>query len=340
MVSPRMMLSARRHLALTTASLFIAALALISGPPAGAIDRLELPTPIGSGAGIPDEHAPVRTTSGVLRDAETASPIRDSCVGWRPTSALDTDDNSYTKVNESGAWSFDSSSAGPFLLSFYVARGGNCADPIDRSHRPSWFANQAFTSGDTDPVTARPPVGVTLTKVDAGTTGVVACLGVEELPGTCAIPDTALSGRVFGSGPEPIQQACVLAFGHAGFLSGAITDTDGRWSIPDLPVATPLVVGVLPPLDLGNGPCVFGDGMPASPAEGELQPEFYPNTWIDLADPRLVTQSYEYGAGRGARVLTDSVNGITVCLTTDAGDVVSRSACTATSPLLLFFGTR
>ena len=97
---------------------------------------------------------------------------------------------------------------------------------------------------------------------------------------------------------------------------------------------------MLPPFDLGSGPCVFGDGLPAPPAEDELQPEFYPNTWIDLADPRLVTQSYQYGASRRARVLTNSVDGINVCLTTDSGDVGSRGSCAPSSPLLLFFGAR
>ena len=218
MLNPRRNPSVRRHLALTTASLFITALALMGGPPAGAAGRVELPAPIASELATPDEKASVQTISGVLRDAETGSPIRDSCVGSRPASALDSDDNRYAKVNESGGWSVDSSSPGPFFLSFYVARAGNCADPIDGSYAPSWFENEAFTSGETDPLTARPPVGVTLTKVDAGATGVVACLGAEKLPDTCAVPDTTLSGRVVGTGPEPIRLACVLAFGQQGFL--------------------------------------------------------------------------------------------------------------------------
>ena len=104
------------------------------------------------------------------------------------------------------------------------------ARAIVRAHRrtyvPSWFENQAFASGDTDPLTARPPVGVTLTRIDAGATGVIACLGADELPDTCAVPDTTLSGRVVGTGPEPIRLACVLAFGQAGFLSGATTGAD------------------------------------------------------------------------------------------------------------------
>jgi len=53
-----------------------------------------------------------------------------------------------------------------------------------------------------------------------------------------------------------------------------------------------------------------------------------------------VTQSYEYGASRQARVLIDSVDGIDVCLTTDSGDVGSRASCAPSSPLLLFFGAR
>ena len=204
MVSPRNKPDARRHLALTTASLFVAALALMGSPLAGATHPVALPTPtrIRGRLRRPD-HAPVQTISGVLRDAETGSPIRDSCVGWRPTSALDTDDNRYTKVNESGGWSFDSSSTGPFFLSFYVASAGNCAEPIDDTYVPSWFENQAFASGDTDPLTARPPVGVTLTKVDAGATGVIACLGTDELPDTCAVPDTTLSGGWSAPGLNP-----------------------------------------------------------------------------------------------------------------------------------------
>ena len=324
--------SAPRHLVLITAALVVGTMTALVSPLAHATDPVRSPIPAGS--------APIQTTSGVLRDAQTGSPIQDGCVGWRPISALDTDHNHVTTVNESGAWSFDSSRAGSFFLFFYVASAGNCRNPVDLTYVPSWFENQPYASGDIDPLTALPPVGASLTKVAAGSTGVIACLGTDALPDTCAIPDTTLSGRVVGVGPKPIRLACVLAFGQAGFLGGAITDADGRWTIPDLPVDAPLMIGVLPPFDLGDGPCVFGDGLPAPPTEGELQPEFYGNTWIDLADPRLVTQTFAYGVDRGARVLTNSADGINVCLTTDPGNVAFRGSCAPTSPLLLFFGRR
>ena len=346
MASPTRKASARRNvplrdLALTTTALFIAASAIVSSPLANGMDAATSATPTGPVTAAdsrrattptsdvtdarPVTEAPIHTVSGVLRDARTGSQLRDGCVGWRSTSALDTDRNMYTEVNESGGWSFASSSPGPFFLSFHVASEGDCANTIDDSYLPSWFENRAFAPGGADPDTALPPVG--LTKVDGGTTGVVACLGTDRLPDACTVPDTTLSGRVVSGGSEPVPLACVIVFGRQGFLRGAITDRDGRWTIPDLPVDDAVIVGVLPPIDLGNGPCVFGEDALAPLGEGELQPEFYPDSWLDLSDPRLMTQAFDYGTGRGASVLTGSAVGVNVCLTTDPGDVMPRSSC-------------
>ena len=76
--------------------------------------------------------------------------------------------------------------------------------------------------------------------VNAGESGVVACLGADELPTDCAVPDTTLSGRVIGYGPVPINQACIFVFDESDAISQAITDADGRWSVTGLPNDYPL----------------------------------------------------------------------------------------------------
>ncbi len=134
---------------------------------------------------------------------------------------------------------------------------------------------------------------------------------------------------MFGVGRRPISQACIFALGSSGAVGQAITATDGRWTISGLPVNLPLAVGVIPPFDIGLGPC-RSNGVPPAPAAGQLQPEFYLNTWVNLADPGLEEDPYGVAIARGAQSITNSRSAIDVCLTTDAGTVVPRPSCDPT----------
>ena len=155
----------------------------------------------------------------------------------------------------------------------------------------------------------------------------MACLVPDGPPTACTAPNTTFSGRVVGAGLQPINQACIFALGLTGPVGQARTTPDGRWTIDDLPINFPLVVGVIPPFDVGEGPCVTEDGPPPVPPAGQLQPEFYPNTWANLADPALLENPYGWATARGAQSISNDRSGIDVCLTTDAGAVVPRPSC-------------
>lgn len=285
------------------------------------------PTP----SALPEEKAgdvgvqAVVATSGVLRDARTGAPIPNSCVGFRTADATSAN---YTNTREDGSWEiFTDDLNGPLNLAFYVVANGNDPNPcqgpvVSTDYQPSWYESQPFTG--TDPVNAEPPAAAI--EVAPGTSGIVACLAPDRLPTACAAPTTTISGRVVGAGPVPISQACIFALGEQGFLGGAITTTDGRWTISNLPIDLPFVVGVVPPFDVGEGPC-SSEGRPPAPRPGDLQPEFYRNTWVDLTDERLEDDAYGWATDHGAATISNSRSDIDVCLTTDAGSVVPRPSC-------------
>ena len=169
--------------------------------------------------------------------------------------------------------------------------------------------------------------------VNAGESGVVACLGADELPTDCAVPDTTLSGRVIGYGPVPINQACIFVFDESDAISQAIMTPTAAGRSPACRTTIPSIVGVLPPFAGKEGPCQFDDQGPPIPVDGELQPEFYANVWVDIESPALQNDPYGRGVERGAAVLENSTRGINVCLTKDEGTVTPRSSCTpASSP--------
>lgn len=126
------------------------------------------------------------------------------------------------------------------------------------------------------------------------------------------------------SSRRPADQGHDLAIG----LQHSVTGGDGRWKITDLPIDFPLVVGVMPPFDVGLGPC-RSEGPPPVPAVGQPQPEFFTNTWVDLDDEAVATDAYSWGIAHGAQSTTNSKSGIDLCLTTDPGTVVPRPPCVA-----------
>jgi hypothetical protein len=196
----------------------------------------------------------VTKTSGSLRDARTGMPINRSCVVLRSVAS----DRSFIVDVAFGRWSLQTEDPGPFQLGFFTIQNKNCSEPaLDDRYLPSWYQNQPFTG--TDPRAAVPPASSTA--VDAGSSGIVACLarthrGTGQLPTTCASPDIRFFGHVLRGRLHPINLACIVVLGQNGPPAGqAIADADGRWTVLGLPVDHPLVVRAFSPFAIGRGPC-------------------------------------------------------------------------------------
>ena len=159
----------------------------------------------------------------------------------------------------------------------------------------------------------------------------MACLAPAKLPTHCTAPTTTLSGRVVEKGPVPVSQACIFALGPSGPVGQTITGEDGRWTITDLPIEFPFVIGVIPPFDIGLGPCRPEDGPPPVPPAGHSTGDVYQHLG-DLADQALLSDPYGWGTARGAQSITNTRSGIDVCLTTDPGTVIPRPSCDAATP--------
>ena len=277
--------------------------------------------------------APTLTTSGVLREAATGAPLR-GCVLLDSTAQPGRHELVWT--NGDGSWQYTGNLPGPFALAFFTAANGDCNQSILNSPVPSWYENQPLSGNTVADLT--PPRGIT--DVPPGTTGIVACLGATALPtGPCVEPTVRLSGRALrpdpaGGAAVGVPQACVILLRDAPpdtepVVGFAIADDQGNWQVTGLPLATPLVVAVIPPFTGPDGPC-SSDGPPPAPPAGSLQPEFYRNAWIDLTDPDLPVAPYTWATAHGANPVTGSATGLDVCLTTDPGTLVPRPGCNPT----------
>jgi hypothetical protein len=315
-----------------------------SSTPEASVTSSPSPQPLPSRRGGNARIAAPITVSGVLRDATTGAPIRNSCVAWRPWWVTSTATNGTTRVEDEGRWWFDAGDPGPFYIAFYVTADGNCdAGTVltgKDDYRASWYSGQPFTG--TDPKTAQPPEKRSTKLVDAGS-DIVACLATQNAlptsPTECTIPDVTVSGRVVGFGPMPIFQACVVAFGANDMeLGHAISDADGRWKMSGLPIDYDFIVGVVPPFRTREGPCAGGDGdgFPPAPPPGALQPEFFEDTWADLSDQNLRRAPFAWATDPNsphpAGVMRNNQTGIDVCLTTETGRATERSSCDPATP--------
>ena len=228
----------------------------------------------------------------MLRDATTGAGLQGGCVAAFAVGSPGSP--SFSGVNGDGSWNVDPGAAGDYNLAFYTTSSGNCGDPIQGTPVPSWFENQPLNG--TDPSTIVPPGSATV--VAAGTSGIVACLGDTSLAQSCAEPNVELSGIVVTVNLVPVEGACIYILGPRS-VGQAITDAQGRWTVTGQPVASQLVVGVVPPFDAGNGPCVANTGPPPAPPPGALQPVFYKDIWIDLNNPALRQRRQRGRLGRG-----------------------------------------
>ena len=270
------------------------------------------------------------TTSGVLRDASTGAPIPNSCVVFSP--AAFPGQTNFNNVGINGQWSFTTAESGPFNLAFYTTANGDCSQPILPTPVPSWYINQPLSGTDEHVIT--PPPGATT--VDAGTSGIVACLGATALPtAACAVPPVVLSGHVDTTGPVPLANVCVFVLGSdRNGTAQTMTDAQGNWSISGLPTGFNVVVGFVPFFNGAAGPCQ-NDGPPPVPQAGQLQPVFYSNVWVDLADPNLLNDPYTWAVAHGATVLSAPTANVDACITNAAGTVVPRPSCTPTVPAVV-----
>jgi hypothetical protein len=275
------------------------------------------------------------TTSGVLLDATTGTAIPNSCVVFSPA-ALPGQTN-FTNVGGDGTWSFNTAESGPFNLAFYTTTNGDCSQPILPTPVPSWYINQPLSGTDENVIT--PPKGATT--VDAGTSGIVACLGETALPtAVCAVPSAVLSGHVDTTGPVPLANVCVFALDTSGNgVALAMTDAQGNWSISGLPAVFNVVVAFIPFFGGTGNPCgqnsSGGGGGPPVPPAGALQPVFYGNVWINLADPALQNDPYTWAVDHGAITLSAPTANVDACITNAAGTVVPRPSCTPSVPAVV-----
>jgi hypothetical protein len=264
------------------------------------------------------------TTSGVLLDAITGVAIPNSCVVFSP--AAFPGRTNYDSVGGDGTWSFTTAESGPFNLAFYTTVNGDCSQPILPTPVPSWYINQPLSGTDEHVIT--PPPGATT--VDAGTSGIVACLGATALPtAACAAPSVVLSGHVDTTGPVPLANVCVFVVDASGNGAEAMTDAQGNWSVSGLPTGFNVVVIFVPFFSGTKGPCQGNGGGsgPPVPGPGQLQPVFYGNVWANLADPNFLNDPYTWGVPRGAVTLTTPTANVDACITTAAGTVVPRPSC-------------
>ncbi|HWH98685.1 MAG TPA: hypothetical protein VNT27_00010 [Propionibacteriaceae bacterium] len=273
--------------------------------------------------------------SGFLRDATTGAPLHNGCIAWRPASVTSTATNGTTRVGDKGKWSINTGDPGPFYIAFYVTDDGDCSQAVltgPENYRASWYHGHPFFG--TDPHTALPPRDAD--PVAAGS-NVVACLGRNNtLPTACTTPNRTASGRVVRIGNVPIRNACIVALGPDNLLANvAVSGVDGRWKLTGLPINYDYIVGAIPSFQTREGPCGESEeGPPTAPPPGALQPEFYDDTWADLAELRERDDAFalvtDPNSPHPAITLRNNQTGIDFCLTTEIGRDTERSSCDPT----------
>ncbi len=283
--------------------------------------QVSVTTPAGTSKQFPFEYRDPITTSGFLRDADTAAPLGEGCVIWRPAGSLDS--NQIAWVNGDGSWSFQSSSPGPFDIGFYIRTDNNCNSAIGTSYLPSWYLGKPMTGND--PAKVTPADGASQVKAGSSTE---ACLSKTALVVTCAEP-AVLSGRVTVPGGGPAPYTCVFALGPSGEGQLSVADAGGNWTATGLPNNMQFIVGFIAAFGPPEQPCQF-DGPPPTPPAGALQPVFYRNVWVDLAtltaDDSQVN-AYDWAIEHGAQLVPGNSANIDACLSTVAGSVVPRPDC-------------
>ena len=198
--------------------------------------QVSVTTPAGTSKQLPFEYRDPITTSGFLRDADTAAPLRGGLRDLASGGSLD--NNQIAWVNGDGSWSFQSSSPGPFDIGFYARTDNNCNNAIGTSYVPSWYLGKpmAWRSGQGHARRRRD-------QVKAGSS-TVACLSKAAAGVSCAAP-AVLSGRVTVPGGGPAPYTCVFALGPSGEGQLSIADANGNWTATGLANDLQFIVGFI-----------------------------------------------------------------------------------------------
>ena len=281
----------------------------------------------------PPVQAAAAAISGWVADGNTGQPLDGICVVFYYSVEGGAWDGQ-TITDHDGYWTFTPAVSGAQQIAvFRPSTAGDCSSlPVATGPVPEWVYDVSLTPAD--PLTAQPPQAAAL--ILDGTDRVDVCLGdTTEFRGGCDRKLTGtgtLSGTVVQTGPAPVAAACVYVLtdlpGDSDVGWNAMTDTNGRWEVTGLPTDRNYYVGVVAPFETAAGPCETENGPPPAPSAGELQPEFYANSWVDLTSPDLDADPAGFAAKHGAVAVDVGATGVDVCLTTDPGSTTARPECT------------
>jgi hypothetical protein len=263
---------------------------------------------------------------GLVVDGNTGDRQAGICVLFFAADQVPPAPDGFAITGSDGWFSFTPATDAPQQLLFArPVDAGDCTELQSSGPVPEWLYDQPadLKSELVPPRGAAMLVGPTQTGV---------CMGQDELyVGDCNFdpprgPGT-IAGAVRAVTGDPVSEACVFALAPDGVYGPAVSGDDGGYVITGLPERETFYVGFIPPFDqTGDGPCSTGDGPPPASADGQLQPEFYANTWIDLTNPEL-EEPAAYAASIGAVPVESGAVGIDGCLSTDPGTVSPRPTC-------------
>lgn len=269
--------------------------------------------------------------SGLLVDGNTGERQVGVCVLFFASDQAPPALDGFAITGGDGWFSFTPATDVPqYLLFARPVIEGDCASIPSSGFQssgpvPEWLYDQSVDfKGELVP----PPGASTI----VGPTQTGVCMGSDEMyVGDCSFdpprgPST-ITGTVRATTGDPVSEACVFALAADGAYGPAVTADNGGYVITGLPEDSTFYVGFIPPFDqTGDGPCSMGEGPPPPSAPGELQPEFFANTWIDLTNPGLENPA-AYAASLGAAPVESGATGVDACLSTDPGSASPRPTC-------------
>ena len=278
----------------------------------------------------------VTGVSGFLRDATTGAPIHNGCVAWRPASATSTATNGTTGIGDKGKWSINTGDPGPFYIAFYVT------DDRRTAHKRLLLVLRTTALPGTAATHSSEQIPSPLCR------HATPIRSPPEAPSWPALAGTTPCRRPARSPTEPprdgwcARETCRSATPASShwdpitcWPTWQSVNADGRWKLIGLPINYDYIVGAIPSFQTREGPCGENDeGPPPAPPPGALQPEFYDDTWADLAELRgrddAFTWATDPNSPHPAVTLRNNQTGIDFCLTTETVRETERSSCDPT----------
>jgi hypothetical protein len=282
------------------------------------------PSPVVPG---PSAAAAGQEIRGLVVDGDTGERLEGLCVLFFAADQAPPAADGMAFTGADGWFSFTPATDAPqYVLIGRPTVPGDCSAIESTGPVPEWLFDGPVDLKDpfTPPREAAAVVGPMETGV---------CMGHDQLHvGDCSFDGprgpATISGTVRTITGEPVDEACVFALGTGSVYGPAVSAPNGGYVITGLPEGEQFYVGFIPPFDqTGDGPCSTGQGPPPASEEGELQPELFANTWIDLTDPSLDGDPSVYAAARGAGRVVSGAVGVDECLSTDPGAVTPRPPC-------------